>query len=130
MSNGPEYSESKQDPRKWLDYNTATKSYTNSRQFFLGLNAEVLAHESIHSIVVTNSKRKASFKTALYEDFREISAITPIPDNSKLTTLENEYDESLKYEKNPMDSVVNPSNRISRKSSVVQKEYIMETSKY
>ena len=70
MSNGPEYSESKQDPRKWLDYNTATKSYTNLRQFFLGLNVEVLAHESIHSIAVTNSKREASLKTALYEDFR------------------------------------------------------------
>jgi hypothetical protein len=130
MSNGPEYSESKQDPRKWLDYNTATKSYTNSRQFFLGIDVEVLAHDSIFSIVVNNSKKKAPVRTALYEEFREITSITPIPDNSKLTTLENEYDESLKYEKNPMDSVVNPSNRISRKSSVVQKEYIMETSKY
>ena len=130
MSNVPEYSESKQDPRKWLDYNTATKSYTNSRQFFLGLDVEVLAHDSIFSIVVNNSKKKAPYRTALYEEFREITAITPIPDNSKLTTLENEYDESLKYEKNSMNRVVNPSNRISRKSSLVQKEYEMETIKY
>ena len=77
---------------------------------------------------IRDSRKKSPSKIASYKDL--LSAVTPIPDNSKLRTLEKECDASKEYEKTSNDGVVNPSNRNSRKSSVVQKEYEMESTKY
>ena len=78
MSNDPQSVGNKQNPQEWLDYSYETKSYTNVRQFHAGIKAQILKNDG---------KKKAPPKLLSYDDFQALPALTPIPDDSKLTIL-------------------------------------------